>query len=164
MKLSRRSIYALRVLRHLADAYPRRELLSAAYLADREGLSAKFVEQILTQMRKAGFLVSTRGKEGGYILRVPPEQITIGGVIRLIDGALAPIPCASRTQPHRDDDCPFPYETCWLRLLMLRVRDSISAVLDQETLAQIAADARSMEREMQKEVRPREGAEDRDPV
>ncbi|HPD14925.1 MAG TPA: Rrf2 family transcriptional regulator [Planctomycetota bacterium] len=141
MKLSKKGIYALRVLPHLADGYGK-EALSAATLAKREGISVKYLEQVLTTLRKAGFLVSERGKEGGYALRVPPQQVTLGDVIRAVDGPLAPIPCASRTAPHHDPDCPYPIETCWLRLLMLRVRDNIAAVLDQETVAQMAAEAR----------------------
>ncbi len=141
MRLSKKGIYALRVLPHLADAYGK-EPLSAAALARREGISVKYLEQVLATLRKAGFLVSEKGKVGGYALRVPPHQITLGDVIRAVDGPLAPIPCASRTAPHHDPECPYPFETCWLRLLMLRVRDNIAAVLDQETVAQMASDAR----------------------
>lgn len=145
MKLSKKGIYALRVLPHLADAYGK-EPLSAAELARREGISVKYLEQVLTTLRKAGFLVSERGKEGGYSFRLPPQEVTLGDVIRAIDGPLAPIPCASRTAPHHDPRCPYPFETCWLRRLMLRVRDNIAAVLDQETVAQMAADARQASR------------------
>ncbi len=145
MKLSKKGIYALRVLPHLAEAYGR-EPLSAAQLARREGIPVKYLEQVLTTLRKAGFLVSERGKEGGYSLRLSPQEITLGDVIRAIDGPLAPIPCASRTAPAHDPNCPYPFETCWLRRLMLRVRDNIAAVLDQETVAEMAADARQATR------------------
>jgi Rrf2 family protein len=83
-------------------------------------------------------VVSERGRDGGYRLRLPPDQITLGDIIRAVDGPLAPIPCASRTAPHEDPECPHPFEDCWLRHLMLRVRDNISAVLDRENLAEIA--------------------------
>ena len=145
MKLSKKGVYALRVLRHLADAYGKGPL-SANHLATEEGMSPKYLEQVLSTLLKSGFLVSERGRSGGYSLRVPPREITLGDVIRAIQGPLAPIPCASRTAPHKDPDCPYPYETCWLRRLMLRVRDNISAVLDQETLAEMAADARNATR------------------
>jgi len=141
MRLSKKGIYALRVLPHLADAYGK-EPVSAATLARREGISVKYLEQVLTTLRKAGFLVSEKGKEGGYAFRIAPQKVTLGDVIRAVDGPLAPIPCASRTAPHHDPECPYPFETCWLRLLMLRVRDNIAAVLDQETVAQMASDAR----------------------
>lgn len=145
MKLSKRGVYALRVLRHLAEGYGG-EPLSAAHLAGVEGVPAKYLEQVLSTLRKRGVLVSARGKQGGYSLRVPPGEITLGDIVRAVDGPLAPIPCASRTAPHADPDCPYPYDECWLRLLMLRVRDNISAVLDRETLAQMASEARGATR------------------
>jgi Rrf2 family protein len=145
MRLSKKGIYALRVLRHLAENYGKGPL-SVAFLARIESVPAKYLEQVLSNLRKRGFLVSERGKEGGYRLRVPPEQITLGDILRAIEGPLAPIPCASRTAPYTDCDCPYPYETCWLRQVMLRVRDNISAVLDRETLAEMTASAKTVER------------------
>ena len=138
MKLSSKGIYALRVLPHLARAYGQGPL-SVARLAELEQLPVKYLEQILGTLRNNGLLVSERGKLGGYSLRIAPEKITLGRIIRAVDGPLAPIPCASRTAPHEDPDCPYEFETCWLRHLMLRVRDNISAVLDQENLAEMAA-------------------------
>ncbi len=141
MKLSKKGIYALRVLRHLAASYGHGPV-SAALLAEKEELPVKFLESILTTLRKRGILVSQRGKVGGYALRQPPEEITLGDIIRAVDGPLAPIPCASRTAPIAEcDDCPYDLETCWLRALMLRVRDNISEILDRETLAQMAEEA-----------------------
>ncbi|MCK4413353.1 MAG: Rrf2 family transcriptional regulator [Candidatus Eisenbacteria sp.] len=141
MKLSRKSVYALRVLPHLAQAYGGPPI-SVSQLGRAESVPTKYLEQILVTLRKQGLLVSERGKEGGYALRKPPEEITLGDIIRAVDGPLAPISCASRTAPHRDPNCPYPFETCWLRQLMLRVRDNISAVLDRESLAEMASDAR----------------------
>ncbi|MBU1023713.1 Rrf2 family transcriptional regulator [bacterium] len=138
MFLSKKSIYALRVLRHLSNAHGGKSL-SASYLAEREQISLKYLEQILSDLRKSGFLVSERGKDGGYTLRIPPGEITLGQIIRAIDGPLAPIPCASRTAPTKKCDCPNPMKTCWLREIMLRVRDNISEVIDNETLLKISS-------------------------
>jgi len=140
MKLSTKSIYALRVLRHFVEAY-NRQPLSANELAEKEDISLKYLEQVLSTLRKSGLLVSIRGKKGGYSLRKPPELISLGDIIRSIDGPLAPIPCASRSAPYKHYDCPYPYDSCWLRKLMLRVRDNISDILDSETLAQMADEA-----------------------
>ncbi len=140
MFISKKSIYAMRVLPHLARSYGKKPL-SVAYLAEKENISAKYLEQILSTLRKTGFLISERGKDGGYLLRVPPDEISLGDIIRTFDGPLAPIPCASRTAPHRDNDCPYPFETCWLRRLMLRVRDNVSDVLDKESLAEMTVEA-----------------------
>ena len=139
MRLSKKGMYALRVLPHLAEAFRNgRRALSVAELARRESVPPKYLEQILLTLRKQGILVSERGKEGGYALRNAPEQITLGDIIRAVDGRLAPIPCASRTAPaDSDPDCPYPFETCWIRHLMIRVRDNISSVLDRENLAEM---------------------------
>lgn len=145
MKLSRKSIYALRVLPHLARQSGG-EPLSVAQLAETEDLPLKYLEQILSTLKKSGLLVSERGQSGGYSLRRSPETITLGDIIRALDGPLAPIPCASRTAPHEDPECPYPFEECWLRMLMLRVRDNISNVLDQETLADMARDVQGAAR------------------
>jgi Rrf2 family protein len=110
-------------------------------------LPLKYLEQILSTLRKQGVLVSERGKSGGYALRKPPEKITLGDIIRAVDGPLAPIPCASRTAPYEieKDCCPYPFETCWIRKLMLRVRDNISEILDQETLATMLQESKAEE-------------------
>ena len=140
MKLSKKGLYALRVLRHLAEFYGQNPI-SVSHLAEMEGVPGKYLEQILSTLRKQGLLISTHGKDGGYTLRKKPEDITLGEIVRAVDGPLAPIPCASRSAPHACNDCPYTFETCWLRQVMLRVRDNISAVLDQESLAQMMNDA-----------------------
>lgn len=145
MKLSKKSIYALRTLWYLAEAHGKK-LLSVAYLAKQENISAKYLEQVFSTLRKAGFLISERGKEGGYFLREPPEDITLGDIIRAIDGPLAPLPCASQRLPYKDPACQYIYETCWIRHLMLRVRDNICEVLDNETLSNMAAEARKVQK------------------
>jgi Rrf2 family protein len=148
MRLSKKSIYALRVLRHLGANHGQGPL-SAARLAQLEAVPPKFLEQILTTMRKSGLLVSVQGKDGGYMLRESPDRVTYGDVIRVIDGPLAPIPCASRTAAHPCADCPYPYEECWMRRLMLEVRDNISAILDNRTLG---ADLRSSHEQTHREL------------
>jgi Rrf2 family protein len=142
MKLSAKGIYALRVLSYLAANHGDRPV-SLAQLARLQNLPPKYLEQIVAILKNRGLLVSVRGKNGGYSLRRPPEQITLGDVIRAVDGPLAPIPCASRTAPHDDPDCPFPVDVCWLRAIMVRVRDAVSEILDHETLAGVAKEAQS---------------------
>jgi len=154
MRLSRKSIYALRVLPHLARAYGTQPIPMAT-LAEREGVPPKYLEQILVTLRKQGLLVSERGKQGGYVLRRAPEEISLGDIIRAVDGPLAPIPCASRSAPHQEPECPYPFDSCWLRLLMLRVRDNISAVLDQESLAAMATTVRAASAPRGRPSRPR---------
>ena len=136
MKLSKRGEYALRAIIDLGIAselgWP---MLQTSELASKEKLPIKFLEQIFTQLKAAGYVKSRRGKFGGYSLARPVNQIKFGAVIRLIDGPLAPIRCVSATSYAR---CSCPDEIhCGLRMLMFDVRNAITAVLDRFTLADI---------------------------
>lgn len=131
--LSQKAKYALRALIMLAEA-PEDELVLIADIASRENVPRKFLEAILVDLRKHGVLHAKRGKSGGYRLARPPADITFGEVIRILDGHLAPLPCASRTAFRACDDCADP-ATCSVRWLMCQVRDATAAVLDNYTLA-----------------------------
>ena len=136
MKLSKRGEYALRALIDfgLAQAMGR-PLLQVNELASKEDLPVKFLEQILMQLKAAGYLESRRGKHGGYLLARRPEDIQIGQVVRLIDGPLAPIRCVSQVAYER---CTCPDEEhCGLRMVMLDVRNAISNILDRFSLADV---------------------------
>ena len=136
MKLSKRGEYALRALIDLGIAselgWP---MLQASQLAAKERLPIKFLEQIFTQLKAAGYVKSKRGKLGGYSLAKRMDKIRFGAVIRLIDGPLAPITCVSQTAYAR---CTCPDEVhCGLRLLMIDVRNAVARILDRYTLADI---------------------------
>jgi Rrf2 family protein len=136
MNLSKRSEYALRALIDLGIARELgRPILQVSELAAKEQLPIKFLEQILTQLRVAGYVETRRGKLGGYSLARPASRIKLGAVIRLLDGPLAPIACVSQSAYER---CSCPDEAhCGLRMLMLDVRNAIARILDRSTLAQI---------------------------
>jgi len=136
VKLSKRGEYALRALIDLGIAselgWP---MLQISELASKEKLPIKFLEQIFTQLKSAGYVASRRGKFGGYSLARPMSRIKFGAVIGLIDGPLAPIRCVSQTSYAR---CSCPDENhCGLRMLMFDVRNVISTILDRYTLADI---------------------------
>ena len=136
MRLSRRSEYGLRALVDLIrheGAGP----VSLASLAERNRLPAKFLEQIMSTLRHAGIVRTTLGAHGGYTIAADPTTVTIGRVIRLLDGALAPLGCVSLRYYEK---CSCADEaTCPLRDVMLDVRDAMLEVLDMETLAGMAA-------------------------
>ena len=136
MKLSKRGEYALRALIDLGIAAELgRPLLSLSELSRREKIPAKFLEQILGQLRGAGLVTGTRGQRGGYTLGRPAKGIVFGEVVRLIDGPLAPIRCVSQGAYA---PCTCPDEAhCGLRMLMLDVRNAIAAILDRYTLANV---------------------------
>ena len=133
--LSKRTQYSLRALYALARNYGRGPLL-IAQMAQEEAIPKKFLEQILLSLRNRDLVVSKKGKGGGYALARRPELVTIGEVIRMIEGPLAPLPCASETRFRKCDECP-DIETCGTRIVMREVRDAIADILDRTTLAMV---------------------------
>lgn len=132
MKLSKKGEYALRALIALGKCYP--GTMQITDIAEEEKIPKKFLENVLLTLKNAGYLQSQRGQHGGYSLRKRPIEITLGEVVRVIDGPLAPIGCASRTMPTPCPECRYPQGDCWLRSVMLDVRDAISGILDRISL------------------------------
>jgi Rrf2 family protein len=136
MKLSKKGEYALRALIDLGIAAEvGRDLVQVTELSDKELIPAKFLEQIMQELKAAGLVAAQRGKFGGYHLARPAAEITIGAVVRFIDGPLAPIGCVSHTA-YEKCSCP-DEEHCGLRMLMLDVRNAIAGILDRYTLADV---------------------------
>jgi Rrf2 family protein len=134
-QLSKRTQYSLRALYALTRNYGAGPLL-ITNLARNEAIPKKFLEQILLAMKGAGFVASKKGKGGGYILAQPPQEITIGAVIRALEGPLAPLPCASETRFRKCDEC-VDIQTCGTRIVMRKVRDATAAILDETTLEMV---------------------------
>jgi Rrf2 family protein len=138
MQLSKRCEYGLRALIDLGLAQACGiEVVSIRALAAHERISEEFLEQILAQLKDAGFVGSRRGKHGGYCLAKRPKDILPGDAVRLLDGPLAPIRCVSVNSYER---CSCPDEGhCGLRMLMLDVRQAVGQVLERNTLADVVA-------------------------
>lgn len=136
MKLTKRGEYALRTMIRLGVGHRLgKEVLSVSQLAEAEHVPFKFLEQILGELRLAGYVESRRGKNGGCLLARPMEEIKMGELVRLIDGRLAPIGCASETDYER---CSCPDEAhCGLRMIMIDVRNAIANILDRYTLGNV---------------------------
>ena len=134
--LTMKAKYALRAMSELARCDGGR--LQARELAVRCRAPGKFLETILVDLRSAGFVESRRGQRGGHTLARPPEEIMIGDLIRVIDGPLAPVRCASVTAYQPCRDCRDP-NVCALRALMRESRDALSRVLDARTLRDFAS-------------------------
>ena len=137
MRLSSKGDYATRVLMELAVSEGPRAI-SAHDLSLRTGISQKYLEQIMMRLRTALLVSARRGVQGGYELARRPDQISVGEVIRLMDGPLAPSPCASQSAhvPCPVYRCPSE-QSCVLRGLWSDVRDAISGVLDGTTFADL---------------------------
>lgn len=135
--LSQRARYALKAMINLARSETGSRQVSA--IAAEENIPRKFLEGIMSELRRAGLVESARGKTGGYRLARPADLISFGDVIRLTDGPLALAPCVSRNFYKRCDDCA-DEATCALRRVLAQVRNLASEVLDQTTLASAVAD------------------------
>jgi Rrf2 family protein len=131
--LSQKAKYALRALLMLAEQSDA-DMVMIGDIAEREKVPRKFLEAILVDLRKRGLLDSRRGKYGGYRLAKPADAISFGEIIRIVDGPLAPLPCASKTGFRPCDDCT-DANSCSVRWLMLQVRDATADILDNCSLA-----------------------------
>lgn len=134
MKLSKRGEYGLRAMIDLVDSSPD-DVIPIKDIAERQQIPAKYLEQILLTLKNAGLLNSKIGVSGGYYLAAPPETISLGQIVRVLDGPLAPVRCVSQ-MAYEPCGCP-DEETCGLRLTMLDVRNAIADVLDNTTLADV---------------------------
>ena len=135
--ISKKTKYGLKALLTLAQEYGRGPVLIAE-LAERERIPKKFLELILLQLKNAGILGSRKGKGGGYFLAKDPAQITMGRAIRVLEGPLAPVPCASETAYRKCEECE-DETTCGIRLVMKDVRNAIAGILDNTSLQEVVA-------------------------
>ncbi len=132
LMLTRKGKYGLKALIHLAGLGTGQSAV-VGEIALKNEIPKKFLDAILNELRLAGFVSSRKGRLGGYVLARPPENIQIGHVVRVLDGPLAPFPCASRTRYVPCEDCDVA--TCQVRHMMLDVRNAIAEVLDKTSLA-----------------------------
>ena len=137
--LTKKGKYGLKAMAHLAQFSPGRPV-PVLEIASTQQIPKKFLDAILSELRNAGLVNSKMGKGGGYMLARTASQISVGEIIRVIDGPLAPLPCASKTRYQRCDDC-LDETKCAVRLVMLDAQRALSQVLDSCTLAQMMAGA-----------------------
>jgi Rrf2 family protein len=137
MRLSKRGEYGLRAMIALARPSPdgRPAVVQIRDIAEREQIPAKFLEQILLSLKNGGLLHSKMGVGGGYHLAKPPSEISLGQIVRILDGPLAPVKCVSQ-MAYEPCGCP-DEETCGLRLVMADVRNAIANLLDGTSLEDV---------------------------
>lgn len=123
MKISTKGRYGLTIMMELAAKYGEGPL-SLKSIAERNGLSEHYLEQLVAPLRNAGLVKSIRGAYGGYVLSKDPETITSGDIIRILEGPISPVDFTEEDDPAKRD-------------LWLRIRDAIAEVLDSTTLADL---------------------------
>jgi len=132
--LSMKAKYGLRAMMYLAAAPE--EFLQARAIAEAADVPLKFLEGILLDLRQGGLIETRRGAQGGYKLAKPPGKIAAGQIIRILDGMVAAIKCASQFKYQPCEDCRSP-ETCQIKHLMTDVRKSAAEILDSRSLADL---------------------------
>jgi Rrf2 family protein len=143
--LSNKAKYALRALFALSKKYDQGPVLISD-LAAEEGIPKKFLELILLELKNQGILQSKKGKGGGYFLGKNPDSITLGQVIRILDGPLAPLPCVSQIAYRKCEECE-DEATCGIRIVMKEVRDATARILDSASLAAVLGRVESVTKE-----------------
>jgi len=133
--LSKKSQYAFKALMYLAQNTDKGPVLIAE-IAKKKKIPLKFLENILLELKKAGVLESKKGKGGGYYFAVPPAQVPIARVMRLLDGPIALLPCVSLNFYERCKNCD--EKSCGLHDMMISVRDATLKVLEKRSVADIA--------------------------
>ncbi|MCI0599396.1 MAG: Rrf2 family transcriptional regulator [Beijerinckiaceae bacterium] len=145
--LTKKGKYGLKAMVHLAGR-PVGEATLVNDIASANGIPKKFLDTILGELRNAGFVFSKKGKGGGYTLARPAHEIKVGHVIRVLDGPLAPIACASKNSYRRCEDCA-DEDHCCVRIVMIEARNAIATVLDNRTLSEMRSlSANSEENQM----------------
>jgi Rrf2 family protein len=132
MKISTRGRYALRLMLDLAMQDPE-EYVTIKSVAQRQEISDKYLEQIITALTRAGYVKSVRGAHGGYRLAKPPEEYTVGMILRMIEGDLVPVSCMG-DDPNQ---CPRCVQCATLDVWE-KLKDAIDGVVDHITLADLA--------------------------
>lgn len=139
MKLSTKGRYGLRAMLELAfnaEEGPRTNHV----IAERQEISERYLEQMLIPLKQSGLIKSLRGSQGGYVLGRAPQDISVGDILRVLEGPLGPVDCVSEQNP---DDCKRA-DICVTRIIWAKVRDCISEVLDSYSLLDLVKEARNM--------------------
>ena len=138
MRISTKGRYALRLMLDLS-LHDTGENIALKTIAKRQNISGKYLEQIIGMLTKAGFVKSVRGSSGGYRLAKAPEEYTVGDILRLTEGSLAPVACVEEGV----ETCP-KAENCVTLTLWKQLNDAINGVVDHVTLADLVERSENM--------------------
>lgn len=132
MRITYKGDYALKAILDLALHYGQ-NLVTISELSERINAPAKFLEQILLLLKKGGFVESRRGKEGGYLLAKSPKEITLGEIVRYIDGPIEPVACIEKQYKGCDE-----VASCVLRQVWQQVNEAVEGIIDGITFEDLA--------------------------
>jgi len=140
MKITYRGDYAIKTILELALHYGQEDAPTISEISKRLDIPPKFLEQILLDLKRGGFVDSRRGKIGGYFLTKPPEQIRLGDIVRFIDGPIEPVACVDRNYKGCSD-----IRSCIFREIWGQVAQSTSKIIDNITFEDLVKKSRQKE-------------------
>ena len=139
MKLSTKGRYGLRALIDLAQ-HSEADPVSITSISDRQGISERYLEQLMSMLKKAGLVKSIRGAGGGYVLAKVLEEISVGDVLRALEGSLEPVECSGL---HPEEGCKAA-DSCVTKYVWQRINESINQTVDEMKLAQLVEESKKM--------------------
>lgn len=140
MKLSTKGRYGLRAALDLA-VHSKEEAVCLSSIAARQNISVNYLEQLIAKLRKAGIVKSTRGAKGGYVLAKPPEEISVGEILRCLEGNLNPVDCAELVGGEATCGAS---EVCVTKYVWKRISDSINNAVDELMLSELVEESKSL--------------------
>ncbi|MBH1940140.1 Rrf2 family transcriptional regulator [Mobilitalea sibirica] len=143
MKLSTKGRYGLRAVLDLA-VQTEDEVIALSQIAERQGISMNYLEQLIAKLKKAGIVNSIRGAQGGYSLALPANQISVGDILRALEGDLAPVDCS---EINNSDSACSNADLCVTKYVWKRISDSINDAVDGIMLSELVEVSRKVQAE-----------------
>lgn len=143
MKLSTKGRYGLRAVVDLA-VHCEEEVVALSQIADRQGISMNYLEQLIAKLKKAGIVEAVRGAQGGYRLAVPAREISVGTILRALEGDLNPVDCAELS---KGEGICSNYDSCVTKYVWKRISDSINDVVDTIMLSELVEESKRVQTE-----------------
>lgn len=140
MKLSTRAKYGLRALIDLA-LYSQKEVVSIQSIATRQNISVSYLEQLMARLKKAGLVESTRGAQGGYRLGMPENEISVGDILRVLEGSLDAVDCPGNDP---ENSCEGS-DLCVAKYVWKRINDSINSAVNTLMLSELVEESRRIQ-------------------
>lgn len=148
MKLSTRAKYGLRALIDLG-LHSQEEVVSIQSIAGRQNISVSYLEQLMAKLKKAGLVESTRGAQGGYRLGKPEEEISVGDILRVLEGSLDAADCPGNAPGNSCEGS----ELCVAKYVWKRINDSINSAVDTLMLSELIAESRRIREKQPKNIK-----------
>jgi len=145
MKLSTKGRYGLRAVIDLA-MHDNEEAVALSQIAERQGVSMNYLEQLIAKLKKAGIVKGIRGAQGGYKLAVAADKLSVGDILRALEGDLSPVDCSEVTGSENASGCSNS-DSCVTKYVWKRITDSINEAVDGIMLSELVDESRRIQAE-----------------